>query len=333
MKAGPLIYIIIVNLNGLNHLKECFDSLFAMEYKNFRIVLVDNGSSDESLEFTRSSYPDIEIIENGSNMGFSAGVNKGIYRALQKRADYVALLNNDTVVDRLWLSELVNHCERDHEVGVVGGTVFFYNDRALINSTGLIINKLGYAWDRDFGEKGSDVQRVCGPVIGVSGVAMLIKTHLFPQVGALDEHFFCYYEDADFCLRVWKNSDYRVDYVPTAKIYHKFSATAKPTFKLFNMTKNQYRLIAKHFPLNLFWTALFLAFFVNIFRKATGYMLRGEIGCFGVELLAPFLFFTTLHHIIRYRMKDRGIAKKEWNIYDMLFPSFKPPKLKVKMPS
>ncbi|UCE74463.1 MAG: glycosyltransferase family 2 protein [Methanomassiliicoccales archaeon] len=311
----------------MDHLKECFASLYAMDYKSFRTLLVDNGSSDESVDFTRSFYPNIEIIENESNIGFSAGINKGIQHALMKKADYVALLNNDTVVDKRWLTELVNHSERDSKVGVVGGTVFFYDNRHIINSTGLIINKLGYAWDRDFGENISKVQRTYGAVVAVSGVGMLIKTKLFSQIGALDEKFFCYYEDADFCVRTWRDSDYKVQYVPTAKIYHKFSSTAKPPFKLFHMTKNQYKLLAKHFPLSQLWAALMRAFFENVCTRGKGHIRRGEIGSFGIELLAVFFFFTTLHNIIFYRIKNRGIKKREWNISEMLLPSCKPPNL------
>jgi len=250
-KITPLAYIVVLNWNGKHHLQECLQSLENISYENFKIVLVDNHSTDGSVEFVKSFFPSIEIIRNDRNLGFSAGNNVGIRHALSHGADYVILLNNDTRVEPDFLLRLIQYGETHPDVGVLGGTVRMYGNPNIINSTGVNLNLLAYGWDRDFGMPCSAIQRKAGEVLAVTGALMAVKREVFDQVGLLDPDFFAYFEDVDFCIRVWKYTNFTVEYVPQANVYHKFSASIgrlSANKKRLAM-EEQYRLFFKHYPL------------------------------------------------------------------------------------
>src|SRR5262245_62379933 len=118
--AYPLVYIIVLNYNGLRWLGACFDALLVTDYPNFRIMLVDNASSDGSVQMARDRYPQIEVIVNPENYGFSEGNNVGSREALAKNADYVVLLNPDTKVEAEWLRQLTTVGAAQTEVGILG---------------------------------------------------------------------------------------------------------------------------------------------------------------------------------------------------------------------
>jgi len=247
----PLVYVLILNWNGKLHLRECFDSLFQMDYPNFRVVMIDNGSVDGSVEYVEENYPSVEIIVNQKNLGFAEGNNVGIRWALSKGARYIALLNNDTKVDRGWLSELVQVGDRKEHIGILGGKVLIYNNPKMVNSTGVHMNYYGYAWDRDFAEYEEDVPTRSGPVLGISGAAMLIRRDVFEETGLLDPSYFAYYEDLDLCIRTWVGTQYTVEYIPSAVIYHKFSASSGDDsfYKHYLTAKNHYRIVGKFYPI------------------------------------------------------------------------------------
>ena len=124
------VTIILLNWNGKEDTIECLESLKHITYPNYEILLVDNGSTDGSVECFRERYPGMEIIENGENLGFAEGNNVGIRRAMDEGADYVLLLNNDTVVDPEFLGELVKVGESDPKIGIVGPKICYYNNKS-----------------------------------------------------------------------------------------------------------------------------------------------------------------------------------------------------------
>ncbi|HDL01181.1 MAG TPA: glycosyltransferase family 2 protein, partial [candidate division Zixibacteria bacterium] len=123
----PLVYIVLLNWNGWKDTAQCLDSLKELAYHNYCILIVDNGSTDKSVSRLKSAYPDINLIETGSNLGFSGGCNVGIRHALDSNADYVWLLNNDTKVDRHSLSRLIAAGESDSKIGAVGSVIYHMN--------------------------------------------------------------------------------------------------------------------------------------------------------------------------------------------------------------
>ena len=254
---NPLVYIIVLNWNGKHHLNECFRSFENLEYDNFKLLLVDNASMDGSVEYVRSHYPSIEIIRNESNLGFSEGNNVGIRHALSEGAEYVILLNNDTRVEPDFLLRLIRYGETHPDAGVLGGTVKLNGDPSRINSTGVNLNLLAYGWDRDFGLPTAAIRRKDGEVLAVTGALMAVKRQVFDKIGFLDKRFFAYFEDVDFCIRVWKHTGMTVNYVPQSVVYHKFSASIgkRSGCKKRQMMESQYRLFFKHYP---FWIILYL---------------------------------------------------------------------------
>ncbi len=252
--AGPSAWVIVLNWNGRSHLPDCLGALAAVPSENVTILLVDNGSTDGSVEWVETAHPEVKLLRNSQNLGFTGGNNAGIRYALDHGADYVILLNNDTSVDPSFVERLVAAGESDPSVGVIGGTIRMFYNPDVVNSTGVDLNMWAYGRDRDFGAP-SSAKRPEGDVLAVSGCLMAVKRRVFEEIGLLDDAFFAYFEDVDFCLRVWDETDFRILYTPEALIYHKFSASTagNARAKALLYTRNQYRLMLKHFRITHLW--------------------------------------------------------------------------------
>jgi hypothetical protein len=324
----PHTFIIILNWNGKHHLEDCLGSLSSINYPNYKIALVDNDSQDGSVPFVRSKYPHVHIIQNDKNLGFAEGNNVGIRYALSQGAEYVVLLNNDTRVEPDFLIHLIQRGEEAKEVGVLGGKVLMFFNPCIVNSTGVNLNQFAYGWDRDFGEEVHSVNREPGEVLAVTGSLMAIKREVFEKIGFLDPKFFAYFEDVDFCIRVWKHTDFKIKYVPQAVIYHKFSASVpgESSLKRYLMLKNQYRIFFKHFPLFKMLT-IYPLFSMHRILRILNYLRQHDLSFFFIEsfillkywILMPLLF---LRHIPGYM---KGSHKRFWDmvIPEMNIPSFK----------
>lgn len=246
----PEVYIIIVNWNNERYLPSLFKSLYNMIYKDFRIIFVDNGSSDNSVEWVKKHYPETVIIKNKRNLGFAEGNNIGIRYALRKEAKYVALLNTDIVVDKDWLWELIKPMELDKNIGVVGSKILFMDYPWIINSAGVTVNIDMYARDRDFGRIDGEISRE-GSVIAVSGGAMAARAALFNQIGLFDKFFFTYYEDVDLCLRIRRYTYYDIIYNPYSVVFHKLwgSSNGNTEPKYFFSSRNHYIIKFRYLPI------------------------------------------------------------------------------------
>ena len=324
----PLTFIIVLNWDGRHHLQDCLDSLSFLDYPNYKILLVDNNSRDESVLFVKSNYLHVHIIQNDKNLGFAEGNNVGIRYALSQGAEYVVLLNNDTRVEPDFLTHLIQRGEEAKEVGVLGGKVLMFFNPCIVNSTGVNLNQFAYGWDRDFGEEVHSLNREPGEVLAVTGSLMAIKREVFEKIGFLDPKFFAYFEDVDFCIRVWKHTDFKIEYVPQALIYHKFSASVpgESFLKRYLILKNQYRIFFKHFPLFKMLT-IYPLFSMHRIPRILNYLRQHDLSFFFIEslillkywILMPLLF---LRHIPGY---IKGSHKRFWNmvIREMNIPSFK----------
>ena len=293
----PKVCILILNWNGWKDTIECLESVFRISYPNYQVIVIDNGSTDGSVEKIKEwaegkqkvltvetshplynlSYPQVPkpilyvfykkeetesggnnkfsqnypliLVQNGENLGFAAGNNVGLRYALKKGFDYVLLLNNDTVVDKGFLSNLVKMAHDNEEAGIIGGKIYFYDKANTIQSLGVEINL----------KKGDNLLIGCGKldqgqydyvnkVDGVSGALMLIKHDVFNKVGLLDEDYFLYTEDVDFCYRVSRTA-FNIIVEPKAIIWHKVSATSGSfsTTYFHYFTNNRFLFIKKHF--------------------------------------------------------------------------------------
>ncbi len=245
----PLVYIILVNYNGIEDTIECIESIHKISYENYRIVVVDNHSNDALIiENSLCSYQDIKVIIADENLGFSYGNNIGIKFAIENNADYYLLLNNDTVVDSEFLSKLVVAAQQYKDVGIFTGKIKYYDDRDRIWFAGGSIdpssgqcNHFGYNMkDIEFGE--TEVKEISF----ATGCLMLLSNEAINKAGMLDENFFMYCEDLAYSMVINKHN-LKIYYNPDAVIYHKVSASVGKLSKLsqYYMVRNQFYIIKK----------------------------------------------------------------------------------------
>jgi len=321
---NPRVVLIVINYNGKNHLAQCLHSILAQSYENFQVVVADNCSMDGSVEFIRSNYPQVEVMANKKNLGYGKAINRAIKAKLHdKDIQYFGVLNNDIRLDSRWLQTLVSYGQKNPRAGILSGKILLYHWPKYVNSTGVNINYFGYGWDRDFFCLNHQLDRESGPVLAVTGSATLIRRQVFEAVGLYDQDYFMYYEDSDLCLRTWKYTDYTVEYVADAVIYHKFSASLGvfSTLKHFYIKRSRFLFILKNFP---------LSFVAKIFPKITRYefadfvgplVYRLDFANFFRELYVYLVFLARFPFYILKKILVRRKAKKNgW--WEMLHPSY-----------
>ncbi|HOZ46504.1 MAG TPA: glycosyltransferase family 2 protein [Candidatus Hydrogenedentes bacterium] len=278
--GDPLVYVLIINWNGREHLAECFDSLLAGTYQNARFVLVDNASDDDSVAFVEEHYDDprVDIIECGGNLGWSGGNNVGMARALEDGADYVFLLNNDTVTAPGAIARLVKMAEERPEIGALAPKMLLYRYPVLLNSVGLGCSIIGSSWDLGIGRLDGPQWSCPQPVIGVCGGACLFRAEALRKAGNLPGDFEIYLDDLDLCLRIW-NAGYEIWSCPEAVVRHKFGATMeqgqRARRKYYLNTRNRFYVILRGFPLSK-WPGVKLCVLVGESRAMGRALIGGE---------------------------------------------------------
>ena len=219
----PLVSIVVVNYNGLKDLKLCFDSLYNLNYKNFELIFVDNNSQDNSVDFIRKNYPIVKIIELKKNYGFARGNNIGVAEA---SGEYIVLLNNDTVVDKNWLTELVKVAEQSNNIGIIGSKNYYYHDKTEIFYAIGTCDKFGNTGNIGHKKRDNVLFNTQMNCFFVCGAALMIKRELYEKINLFDPNYFAYFEDVDLCWRAII-SGYDVVYVPKSFIYHKVGRVIK----------------------------------------------------------------------------------------------------------
>jgi len=211
--------VIVLNWNGKENTCECLVSLRQVEYQNYGIVLVDNASTDGSQEFLKKKFPEITLVENQTNLGFGGGFNVGIKEAMIRRADYVLCLNNDVIVDKDMLRELVKIGELSTQIGGLCPIEYYYDEPNRIICAGGIIS---FIRGRVFGhgELDSGQFNEVRETRLLSGPAMMLKLNAVLDVGLFDTRYLLGPEDQDIALRLMKKG-YKLVFVPTAKLWHK----------------------------------------------------------------------------------------------------------------
>ena len=245
------MFVVVLNWNGVGDTIECVNSLYNSDYLNYEIVIVDNGSTDDSVVRLRDNFKEIKIIENAYNKGFAEGNNIGIEYSIKNGADYVLILNNDTVVAKNALSVMVNLAENTGNLGVLGAKILFYNNPGVIQSCGVkflyddprlgeIINE-GKINDKEYSNGFIQVDHLIG-------CAILLKRSTIELVGGFDERFFAYWEDTDLCLRASEQGLLNICALE-AEVWHKISSStdggSHPSIYYF-MSRNRVLFIRKH---------------------------------------------------------------------------------------
>jgi len=228
MKINKLsIAVILVNWKKYNLTSKCIDSLNKSNYKNFKIILVDNEYSEKSLIDLRNKHKELIVFKEKNNLGFAGGNNIGIRYALENDYDYIMLLNNDTEVKENFILPLVERIEKDHSLGAVQPLILNFSNKSIIWNAGGKLNKfLGLTSTRLNNNKLNSSIVFDDYTDWISGCCILIKSEILTKVGLLDEKFFNYYEDVDWSLRM-KNLGYDLGFVKESIIYHHGSSSSK----------------------------------------------------------------------------------------------------------
>jgi GT2 family glycosyltransferase len=247
---APLVTIIILNWNGWHDTLACVASCRELTWPNFRIVIIDNGSTDGSENLLRQKLSDVEIIQSGENLGFAGGNNVGIRNALELKAEYIWLLNNDAVVDQEALTCLVEAMENDSRIGMAGSKIFYHDEPLKIWFAGGMWKKGRLSW-RQRGANQIDrgqFEELC-EVGSVSGCSMLVRSATMDNIGLMDESFFLYWEDTEWCARA-RAGGYQVLFVPGSKIWHKVSVSTRPSSfsQYYYFTRNGFFFLRRHDP-------------------------------------------------------------------------------------
>lgn len=234
-KKTRKVAIITVNWNGWQDTLECLDSLTKITYPNYETIVVDNGSTNDSVERLKTKKQELEkknetftLIENKENLGFAGGNNVAIKRALENSADYVLLLNNDTLVSPDFLDKLVETGESNAQYGVLGPKIYYATEKDRIWFGGGYFSWLGGGRHLEYEKIDSaHVEEETKETDYITGCSVLIKREVLEKIGLLNDDFFIYYEDTEYSLRARKNG-WKVIYVPRAHIWHKISRSTKP---------------------------------------------------------------------------------------------------------
>jgi GT2 family glycosyltransferase len=220
----PKVAIVIVNWNGKADTLECLASLRTDIYPHKQIIVVDNGSADESVAAIRQQFPEATVLEAGANLGFCGGNNAGIRYALNGDIDYICLLNNDTVVEAETLTTLVATAEANPQYGLFTPIIHYYDGREEAWFAGSALDlRRGKAEHINSPVPTRDEAPITIP--WSTGCAMLIRSDLLRTLHGFDERYFLYWEDVDLSLRIRKQG-YLLSLVPKARIYHKVGRSA-----------------------------------------------------------------------------------------------------------
>ena len=234
----PELAIILVNYRRAGDTIECVRSLRGSAYQDFRVIIVDNASGDGSVERLGRDCPEAQLIAHDSNLGFAEGNNAGIREALHGGARYVLLLNNDTVVDRSALGELVQTLKDHAEAAIAGAKICYFDRPHVLWFAGGHFNQdstFGGHYGLNQEDRGQfDTLRSCD---FVSGCCLLFRRDITERIGILERSYFAYLEDVEFCVRT-RAAGFQVLYQPNARILHKVSSTASwdsPVYIYFNL--------------------------------------------------------------------------------------------------
>lgn len=247
----PNVFIIILNWNGKEDTIACLDSVHKLNYPDYHVIVVDNASTDGSVDAIRARYSSatwLTIIENGVNIGYTGGNNVGIRYAMEKGADYIWLLNNDTKSEPDALNLLINAAQEHPKAGLLGPKIVQMDNPAKAYS---MIGRLNmwFPWpDRMEGKDVRKIGRQVSEADFLSGSALLVKREFIEQVGLLDELFFFYWEENDWCER-GKKSGFKVLLVPDAVVYHKGGGSSGKgwnEFTAYYLVRNWILFMRKH---------------------------------------------------------------------------------------
>lgn len=260
--------VIIPNWNGRELLGRCLPALFSQSYREFEVVVVDNGSTDDSVAWVNSRFPSVKVVAQDRNTGFAAACNTGIQAS---SAEFVITLNNDTSPYPDWLARLVEAADQHPDVGMFAAALYLDRDPPAVDALGIQVNRLGVAHNigrgRSITELPSTSQHLLGPCAG----AGLYRRRLFDDIGLFDESYFAYLEDVELAWRArW--AGWHCLSVPTSRVLHTHSATGGQNLpqKYYLLGRNRIWTWLRHYPKPYLWYYLPLIVLNELFTGILG---------------------------------------------------------------
>ncbi|MBP9738867.1 glycosyltransferase family 2 protein [Candidatus Saccharibacteria bacterium] len=299
MNKNPNVLIVILNFNGWEETLTCVDAVLKQTYKDFHIYLIENGSKDESIKKLKGfeDHQKITYIKNPKNLGFAGGVNQGITHAIENDYEYVALLNNDAIVDKDWLKQLVATSKKVGSSATTG--LLLDGPGKKIESTGDCYCDWGLPFPRQREEDVSNALESGFVFSGTAG-ASLYTTELFRDIGLFDETFFAYFEDTDIGFRA-QLAGHKAYYEKGALAYHDHGTTSSkmPGFTVYQSFKNLPLFFWKNVPLSMLFIIgiRFFACYALMYVRA---VLRGQ---FSYATKGALHSLTLLPHAIKERYR------------------------------
>lgn len=280
------IAVIIVTFNAQDRIAECMDSVIRQTYPKdkFKVFIIENHSSDKTLEIIKSSYPDIDLTVNDTNTGFAIGNNIGIMKAIKENFDYVVLLNDDAVVKSDWLEKLAENAVSEQIIGSVQSLVLLYSDNKKINTTGGAMHYLGYGYCNNYMDNIDEVSKLPSENAYSSGVSVLYKCDVLKKVGIFDDKFFMYHEDFDLGWKI-RLAGYKNVLEPESICYHKYSFS-KSIKKYYWMERNRLIVIFSNYKL-----ATLFIIFPALLAMELGTFTFSLIGGWGKEKIRVYVYF------------------------------------------
>ncbi len=243
--APTFISVVVVNYNGQHHLERCLPSLAAQTYPAFEVVVVDNASTDGSVEWLAAHFPNVRVVGAPHNLGFAAGNNLGIRQA---RGDLIATLNNDTEVEPDYLERLAAPmCEP--RVGACAALMLEFEHRDRIDSAGIGLDRAGFAWNLHAGQRAENLGET-REVWGACAGAALYARAMLDEIGLFDEDYFGFYEDVDLAWRA-RRAGWKCLFVPGARVYHVHGGSFRhgSAQKLYLLARNRWWTTLKNYPM------------------------------------------------------------------------------------
>lgn len=316
------VAVIIPNWNGEDIISNSISSLEKQSTK-IDIVVVENGSSDNSANLIRNDFPGVTLLEFKDNAGFAGGVNRGIKYALENEYEAIALFNSDAKADKNWLKELLSELNNNPKLGIVTGKLL-QTDGKHIDSTGDFYTIWGLPFPRGRNQKDTGQYDTPQEVFSASGGASLYRSELFREIGMFDEDFFAYYEDVDISFRA-QMANWKILYNPKAIAYHGIGGTSSKMgdFTRYHSAKNFLLLYARNMPTALYFKygLIFSIQFVRMFLSSA---LKGKLSPFIKGTLGAFkLHFKT----VKIRKENLSRQKVSNQHMDSILIKTRPPKI------
>lgn len=300
----PLVSIVITNWNGEDVIGECLSSLFQQDYKNIEVIVLDNNSKDRSKDIIKKKFKNVKLIESNSNLGFAEGNNVAVRKA---KGECILLLNSDATVTSNFLAILIGELNKNKKIGVIQPKILYKSNYlhkdGIINSIGAFFTNTGFLYYLGYGKKTNiPLYNIERDIFSAYGACMLIRKKVIKEVGLFDSDFFLYFEETDFCIRVWL-AGWKIVYTPKSVIYHIGGVSARKfgTEKvLFHSFKNRICSYLKNFEIKTLIKVMPLHLTICE-GTAIIYLFSGRLKLFFAIQKALFWNIINLHKTLKKR--------------------------------